>query len=143
MPRKLYVTIIILKVLFNLCFEYCAISFLRSNEEADMEKLRHLLRILNSGIETLESSERKIQERLQLITDVPTEENSPYKNDRVLKYQKTSNYEDAIQNFIDAYMLVACTTADILSSVSGRTTLKLLAIQRTCNSQIPLLKEEQ
>lgn len=111
-------------------------------ENPDVKQLQQLERLLTFSIEELEASSKSVQEekKNKKIFGFPDEIHSPYKNDRVCKQSIIPNVDDVLKDFVREYTFFMHAAADIIHSDDSRAILKLLAIQRTYDSRIPLLK---
>lgn len=122
-------------------------SILSLIENLDVKQLQQLDRTLTLSIEKLEASSKSVQERLSKEKNKnimpPDESYSPYKKDRVCKQSFIPSVDDVLKDFVREYNFFIHAAADIIHSDDSRAIWKLLAIQRTYNSRIPVLKSEK
>lgn len=123
-------------------FHICA--KLSYNSNVDVDQLRRLSDTLKIAIEILKESKQEVQKRLEklkeLMDELPTEETSPYKKSSICTSDGT-DFDAVAANFIRAYTNIVFLATDVIHSIEPRSTLKLLAIQRTYESQMNLLEK--
>lgn len=122
-----------------------SVSFHRldSNDVVQLKRLNDKMEI---AIEILKQSQQDVQERLvnlkSLMGELPTEETSPYKNSSIFMTTGTDT-DKVVDDFVDAYTSIVILASDVIGSVETRSTLKLLAIQRTYESYMKHLEKSK
>lgn len=114
-----------------------------SNDVVQLKRVNDTLKI---AIEALKKSQQRVQKRLVdlkgLMEELPTEETSPYKKCSI-SITKGTDIDSVIADFVDAYTSIVILASDVIGSVETRSTLKLLAIQRTYESYMEHLEESK
>lgn len=93
----------------------------------------------------MEISQQSVQKRLaefKELMEESTEHNSPYKNDE-LCVGDVLDRKKIIEEFIKICTRIAFIGIDSTVSIDARANLKLMAIQRAYDVQIPMLKRAQ
>lgn len=122
-----------------------SVSFYRSDSN-DVVQLKRLNDKLKIAIEILKKSQQDVQERLVelriLMGALPTEETSPYKKCSICM-KKGTDIDTIVDDFVDAYTSIVILASDGIGLVETRSTLKLLAIQRTYESYMNHLEKSK
>lgn len=122
-----------------------SVSFHRPDSN-DVVQLKRLNDKMEIAIEILKQSQQDVQERLvnlkSLMGELPTEETSPYKNSSIFMTTGTDT-DKVVDDFVDAYTSIVILASDVIGSVETRSTLKLLAIQRTYESYMKHLEKSK
>lgn len=119
-----------------------SVSFHRPKSN-DVVQLKRLNDTLEVAIESLKTSQQDVQKRLvdlkSLMDELPTEETSPYKKIPICM-TKGTDIDTVVDDFVDAYTSIVILATDVICSIETRSTLKLLAIQRTYESYMKHLE---
>lgn len=114
-----------------------------SNDVVQLKRLNDKLKI---AIEILKKSQQDVQKRLVelriLMGALPTEETSPYKKCSICM-KKGTDIDTIVDDFVDAYTSIVILASDGIGLVETRSTLKLLAIQRTYESYMNHLEKSK
>lgn len=122
------------------------VFFHRCNLNVDVDQLKRLNNSLRIAIEMLKKSQQDVQKRLvelkNLMGELPTEETSPYKKCSICMTNGT-DIDTVVDDFIFAYTSIVFLANDVISTNELRSTLKLLAIQRTYESYMGHLEKSK
>lgn len=122
------------------------VFFHRCNLDVDVDQLKRLNNSLRIAIEMLKKSQQDVQKRLvelkNLMGELPTEETSPYKKCSISMTNGT-DIDTVVDDFIFAYTSIVFLANDVISTIELRSTLKLLAIQRTYESYMGHLEKSK
>lgn len=115
------------------------------DETPYVEKVRRMNIALEMGIRKLEKTKEMIGERVKILEGVkgdsePLEENSPYKMDSMEIQSKNQDFNVVITNFMHKLNTISLTASDAMNSTAPRGIFKILAINRTCDTLLPMLK---
>lgn len=120
--------------------------FFHRPDSNDVVQLKRLNDKMEIAIKILKKSQQNVQERLvdlkRLMGELPTEETSPYKKCSICMKIGTDT-DKVVNDFVDAYTSIVILASDVIGSVETRSTLKLLAIQRTYESYMKHLEKSK